>query len=160
MLYGKIFQLIDRLAQKYINSCQGCDVPVPLTLVYSADNLHKIEIRHLPLHKIHGALWYIGRHWIIQINKNDPPNVQKFTAFHEAFHIIELLNLHRKLDEQKYQRRYFDEVLADQFASCILMPVDKVRDTWFSAGDLHQIAKVFDVSEPIAAFRLKCLHLI
>ena len=51
-------------------------------------------------------------------------------------------------------------MLADHFASVILMPLDCLRREWIEGKNINQIATIFEVPRPILWFGLKHLGLI
>jgi len=60
--------------------------------------------------------------WIIHLKKDDPFTTQRFTLFHEVFHI---LAHHRNTPASRkrgHRETPFTELLANYFAACVLMP--------------------------------------
>ena len=51
----------------------------------------------------------------------------------------------------------FNELLADYFAACILMPRDWVKEKWAEVNDLDRVVKIFQVPKSSACIRLKYL---
>ena len=154
--------MVEMLAQKYLKEGGVRCPPVPTELVSLADEQYRIEVRLVPLMAYHGAIWHLKDGWIIQLNENDPTPVRRFTEFHEAFHIL----AHRKASPVFRKRGpsakagHFNELLAEQFATCILMPEKLVRENWEESNDLSKIAETFDVPKSVACVRLKLLNLI
>jgi Zn-dependent peptidase ImmA (M78 family) len=148
------------LAQKYIKRRKVYYQPVPTELALLADEQHPIEVRLVPLTAYHGAIWHLKGSWIIQLNENDAPATRRFTLFHEVFHIL----AHRKATpvfrKGELKAGHFNELLAEQFASCILMPAEMVRRKWVESNDLSKMAETFDVPRSVVCIRLKLLHLI
>jgi hypothetical protein len=157
---GRIFTIVERLAQKYLKKGKASRPPVPTEIVSLADEQHTIEFRQVPLKVYHGAIWYMKDGWIIQLKDNDQPATKRFTLFHEAFHILahcQTTPVFRKIGSDK---GFFNELLADYFATCILMPRQWVQEKWAEVEDLDRIVEVFDVPKPAMYFRLKHLCLI
>ena len=156
----RIFNLVEMLAQKYLRKRKVYRPPVPAELVSLADQQHPIEIRLVPLMACHGAIWRLRDRWIIQLNENDKPTTRRFTLFHEVFHIL----AHRKATpvfrKGELEAGHFNELLAEQFAACILMPSKWVREKWVEENDLSKTAETFGVPKSVACVRLKLLDLI
>jgi Zn-dependent peptidase ImmA (M78 family) len=148
------------LAQQYDSIKKVCRPPVPAELVSLADQQHPIEIRLVPLMAYHGAIWRLRDRWIIQLNENDEPSTRKFTLFHEVFHIL----AHRKATpvfrKGALQAGRFNELLAEHFATCILMPRKWVSEKWVEENDLSKIAETFGVPKSVACVRVRLLNLI
>ena len=159
---GRIFQLVEKLAQSLLKKRRIRWLPVPAELVSLADEAHPVEVRLVPLKSYRGALWYLDDTWIIQLNADDSLARKRFTLFHEAFHIIAHCHctnvpVFRKSGQK---RGAFNELLAEYFASCILMPGEWIEKKWAGVKDLDRMAETFGVTKPATWFRLKTLHLI
>ena len=158
---GRIFALVRRLAVKYQMESGIDRLPVPTDLItQAADNL-PIEVRQVPLKAHHGAIWRLSDCWLIHLNSNDTPARQRFTLYHEIFHILahcKATPVFRKTSCS--QGGSFNELLADHFAGIILMPEKRVRERWAEVKDISQMAAIFDVPKPIVWFALKHLRLI
>lgn len=158
-----IFLSVERLAQNYLERAKVHCPPVAEELAYLADQYyphHPIEIRPVSLKSCHGALWYLNDSWIIQLNENDIPARRRFALFHEVFHIL----AHRRASTVVFKKRgytigSFNELLADYFAACILLPKEWVREKWSEVRDLGQIAKIFDVPKQLMWIRLREMSL-
>ncbi len=156
-----VFLLVERLARNYLKRAEVHCPPVSEELVYLADQHHPIEVRLVPLKIYHGAIWHLNDSWIIQLNENDTPARRRFALFHEAFHIL----AHRRTTTLVFKKRgytigSFNELLADYFAACILLPREWVREKWPEVRDLDQIAKIFDVPKQLMWIRLREMDLI
>jgi hypothetical protein len=157
---GRIFAIVERLAQKYLKKGKASCPPVPTELVSLADEQHTIEIRQVPIKVYHGAIWYLKEGWIIQVKDSDKPATKRFTLFHEAFHILahcQTTPVFRKIGSNKGA---FNELLADYFAACILMPRRWIKEKWAEVENLDRMTEVFDIPKPAMYFRLKHLGLI
>ena len=158
---GRVFQLVERLAQKYLQRAGVHCPPVPIELIHLADKQHPIEVRLLPLKIYHGAVWHLKGRWIIQLNRNDTPVSRRFALFHEAFHIL----AHHRAPTVVFKKREcgegsFNELLADYFAGSILMPEEWVSKKWAVGEDLDGMAKIFDVPKPVMWLRLREMGLV
>lgn len=54
----------------------------------------------------------------------------------------------------------FNELLADYFAGCILMPREWVKEKWAEVKNLRSMAEIFDVEEPLMWIKLREMALI
>lgn len=156
-----ILLLVERLAQNYLERAEVHGPPVSEELAFLADQHHPIEVRKVSLKSCHGALWRLNDSWIIQLNENDIPARRRFALFHEVFHIL----AHRRTNTLVFKKRgdtvgSFNELLADYFAACILLPKEWVREKWSEVGDLDQTAKIFDVPKQLMWIRLRQMNLI
>ncbi len=159
---GRIFQLIEVLANKYIKEARLTQPPVITELVRQLDISPDIEIRPLPLKAYHGAIWHLEDGWIIHLNSGGEPARQRVTLFHEIFHILAHC---RAIHTPVFRKRgvkegLFNEMLADYFAGCILMPKEWVKEKWLAVNDLKQMAEIFQVTEVSMWIRLKAIGLI
>jgi len=158
--HSRIFQLVERLAQKYFQIARIRGPLVPVELVSVVDEQCPIEVRLVPLRNYHGAIWYLNDSWIIQLNRNDTPARRRFTLFHEAFHIL----AHRKATpvfrKTGCGAGSFNELLADYFASDVLMPREWVKEKWTEVKDLGRMAQIFDVPKALMWLRLREIGLI
>ena len=158
---GRVFQLVEKLAQKQLKRGRVRCPPVPSGIVSLADERYPIEVRLLPLRAYHGALWPSSKGWIIQLRKDDTSDTQRFTLFHEAFHIL----AHCNSAAPMFRRRgavggSFNELLADYFATCILMPREWVKEKWAEVKDLNRMAEIFDIPQTVMGIRLRQLGLL
>jgi len=155
-----VIRLVEKLAQSVIKKRGVRCLPVPAAVVFLADEHHPVEVRLIPLTAHHGAIWQLQEGWIIQLNENDTPARRRFTLFHEAFHVL----AHRR-GTPVFRRRdcktgSFNELLADYFAACILMPREWVKEKWAEVKNLRSMAEIFDVEEPLMWIRLREMDLI
>jgi hypothetical protein len=160
-LSGRVFKLIRKLAKK----CQmeaGLDcLPVPNNLITRAyDNL-PIEVRKVSVRSYHGAVWRLNDCWLIQLNNNDTPARQRFTLYHEIFHILahcKATPVFKKVSCGS--KGSFNELLADHFALTMLIPERWVKEKWTEVKDVNQMAAIFDAPKSLMWFVLHHLHLI
>ena len=158
---GRIFKLVRRLADKYQIEAGIERLPVPTDLITQADDNLPIEVRQVPLKAHHGAIWRLSDCWVVQLNRNDTPARQRFTLYHEIFHILahcKATPVFKKTSST--QEGSFNEMLADHFAGVILMPDKWVKERWAEVKDISRMAAIFDVPKPIVWFALKHLRLI
>ena len=158
---GRIFKLVRSLANRYPAEARIDRPPVPTTLITQAyDNL-PIEVRQLPLKAYHGAVWRLSDCWIVQLSSNDTPARQRFTLYHEIFHILahcKATPVFKKVASRRDGS--FNELLADHFSAVILMPKEWIMKIWPEVKDIRQMAAIFDVPQPVMWLAIKSLHLI
>jgi Zn-dependent peptidase ImmA (M78 family) len=149
------------LAIKY-QAKAGIDrLPVPNDLItQAADNL-PIEVRQVPLKAYHGAVWRLSDCWLIHLNSNDTPARQRFTLYHEIFHILAHCKATPVFKKTSHSHKgTFNELLADHFAAIILLPENWVKEKWLELKDVSQMAAIFDVPKPIMYLGLKAMRLV
>ncbi|UCH50675.1 MAG: ImmA/IrrE family metallo-endopeptidase [Chloroflexota bacterium] len=156
----KIFNLVDTLAQSFVRKGKVRCPPVPSELASMADERYPIEIRLIPLARLSGAIWGLKESWVIQLNRNDPPNIRRFSLFHEAFHILAHCRADPVFKKRGGRSGAFNELLAEYFASCVLMPTKWVSEHWSRIKDVDKMAEVFEVPELQMWLKLKSLGLI
>jgi len=151
---------IEMLAWQYLKQGNCHCPPVPTELISLADEQHTVEVYLLPLKAYHGAIWRLKDGWVVQLSENDPPAVRRFSLFHEAFHIL----AHRRATPVFRKRGYhggsFNELVADYFASCVLMPQKWVREKWAEVKDLDRMVEIFVVPKGAMWLKLKLLGLL
>jgi len=157
---GRLFQLVEMLAQKCLKAGKVLRPPVPTGLITLFDQQHTVEVRQLPLKVCHGAIWKQKDGWVIQLKGSDSSATKRFTLFHEAFHILAHCRTTPVFSKIGSMIGSFNECLADEFASCILMPREWVVENWANVRDLYRMAEIFDVPKPAMCLRLRQLGLI
>ena len=158
---GRIFKLVRKLARKYQEEAGIDRLPVPTALITQTGDKLPIEVRQVPLKAHHGAVWRLSECWLVQLNSNDTPARQRFTLYHEIFHILAHCKATPVFKKTSYgQEGYFNELLADHFAGVILMPDKLVMAKWAEAKDISRMATLFAVPKPLVWFALKHLSLI
>jgi hypothetical protein len=158
---AKIFEFVHRLARKYQVNAGIDQIPVPANLVTQADDGHSIEIDYVPLQAHHGAVWRMKDRWLVQLNSNDTHARQKFTLYHEIFHIQAYCNTTFMSGKPPgIVNGLFNEFLADHFAAVILLPGNHVRICWHNVQDIKKMATIFEVPKTIMYCSLLHLGLI
>lgn len=157
--YGEL-KTIEMLAQKYLKEGEVNDPPVPSELISLADGENPIEVRLVPLKACHGAIWRLNDEWVIQLNKNDETSTRRFALFHEAFHIMAHCKSAPVFKKRESKVGTFNELLADFFAACVLMPKEWVRAKWTEGHGVDEMARMFDVPKSAMSLRLKRLGLV
>jgi hypothetical protein len=158
---SRIFKLVGKLAVKYQTEAGIDSLPVPADLITRAEDNLPIEVRQIPLKAHHGAIWRLNDCWVVQLNSNDTLARQRFTLYHEVFHILahgKCTPVFKKTSSSP--EGSFNELLADHFAAIILMPEKQVEEKWAEVKDVNQMAAIFDVPRPVVWFALKHQSLI
>lgn len=109
-----------------------------------------------------------GRDPAILLNKRDAPNRKRFTCAHELGHYV---HRSKQLDKPDEDYSYVDmrnslsakgidaeEIYANEFAACLLMPEDQVREYKQEGLQPQQMALRFGVSQDAMAFRMLNLN--
>ncbi len=156
-----IFRLVRKLATKYREDAGIDRLPVPTDLITRDSNYLPIEVRRVPLKANHGAVWHMSDCWLIHLNSNDTPARQRFTLYHEIFHILAHCKGTPVFKKAGHSHEgAFNELLADHFAAIILTPAEFVKNLWPEVQDISRMAAIFDVPKPVLWFTLKNLRLI
>jgi Zn-dependent peptidase ImmA (M78 family) len=157
---GEVFKLGIRLADKYRDEIGYNNNHITNVFnIKSCDDIH-IEVRYVPLKAYCGAVWQLSDCWIIYLNSNSNPARQKFTLFHEIFHILAHYHATPKFKKSSGREGSFNELLADHFAAVTLMPEDLLRERWEEVKDVSQMATFLRVPEAIVYRALQLLRLI
>jgi len=157
---GPIFQLVERLANKYIEQTNITQPPVPAQIIDKFDIDCPVEIRPVSLKAYQGAVWYTDDRWVVHLNSQEPLGSQRTTLFHEIFHIIAHTKSTPVFRKRGVREGFFNELLADYFAGCILAPQKWVAEKWAETNDLKRMAEIFQVTEIAMWFRLKAMRLL
>lgn len=157
---GPIHEGIVTLVEEYIKAGGISRPPLPSRLASLIIKQNTVEVRQVPLKANHGALWRLKDTWIIHINEDDSPETQRYTLFHEIFHVLAHNNGNPVFKKRGSVGGSFNELVADKFASYILMPPEWIMEMWPKINDLERMAKIFDVSKSAMCIRLKFRGLI
>jgi hypothetical protein len=158
---NRLFALVFGLANSYLSTLDDSCLPIPNDLITHDFDGKPIEVRYIPLKAFHGSVWRLKDVWLIQLNSNDCSARQRFTLYHEIFHILAHSRCNpvfKKLDNDRKGR--LSEMLADRFSTAILLPGNLVTKVWPTVQDTSQLAKLFEVPQPIALLTVKSLKLI
>jgi hypothetical protein len=150
---------VENLARDYLTVAGVSEPPVPSELIDIFDASKKVEVRLVPLKALHGVVWQLGKEWIIQLNARDPRRVRRYSLFHEAFHIACRIT-YPAFDKAEGRHTSFNEILADHFAACLLMPKEWVEECWPRFQDVRAMADRFDVPKRQMRRRLNQLSLL
>jgi Zn-dependent peptidase ImmA (M78 family) len=155
-----ITSLVRRLAQKYRAERWNGVLPVPDNLITTSPNGLPIEIRRITLKANHGAVWRMDDGWLVHLNRATSPARQRFTLYHEIFHILAHSNGEIAFKKSEDDEVYFNEYLADHFASAMLIPRDILQVEWSEKKDIMKLARLFNVPVPIMFGKLRAQGLI
>lgn len=139
-----VLATVESLADEYLTRAGVPAPPVPSELIDLFDESRKVEVRLVPLKALHGAVWLLGREWVIQLNGRDHRRVRRYSMFHEAFHIAHRM-AYPAFNKSELRVTSFNEVLADHFATCFLMRREWVEEYWPRVKDVQAMADRFDV---------------
>jgi len=155
-----ILYLVEKLAHKYLEMGDASSPPVPDKLVTLCARGQPLEVRELPLKLYQGAIWQLNGKWIIYLDADSTFGRKRFTLFHEAFHIIAHDKAVPVFRTRGCEKGAFNELLAEYFAGCILMPAAWMREWWAEVRDVDRMAEIFDVPKTAMWLRLKFFRLI
>lgn len=153
-------RLMERLVGDYLEKGKALSPPVSTELIQIFDPKHDVEVRPLSLKVYHGAVWRYRDAWVIQVKESDSPSTQRFTIFHEAFHILAHTKTSPVFRKRGSELGSFNEGLADYFAFCMLMPRRWVEERWAQVKDIAGMAEIFAVPESAMCLRLRQLGLV
>lgn len=157
---GKPFELVEMLARQYLKKTKVNQPPVPIYIISLADDNRPIEVDLLPLKAYRGAIWRLRDRWEIQVRSGDTPARQRFTIFHEIFHVLAHCRTSLIFKKRGNEGGSFNELLADHFAVSVLMPRRWVKEKWALCEDVNQMAAIFEVPKSTMWFRLKTMGLV
>lgn len=142
---------VGRLAEDLLQTAGVCTPPTPENAVAFLDPGRRVEVKQRPLERgLHGLVARDVLGWIIHLNEGDHPYVQRFTLFHEGFHIIR--RSRRLFVDEDYQ---YIEWLARAFAIRVLMPRRWLFDALKETRDVRRLCARFKVNRPVMMERLK-----
>lgn len=155
----RVLDEIESLTRQHLDQAGVIGPPVPMDLVYLCDPVHTIEFRMIPLKAYFGCAWFLGNEWVVHLNSNNPVEVNRFTAFHEGFHI---LCSSSSISFSKVNDHYkpLGERLADYYAASLIMPRPFVEELWPQVEDVSQLARIFGAPEPMMQHWLVRLGLV
>lgn len=156
----RIFQIIEKLAWKYISTGEINNPPIPYQLIHLLDTENHIVIREVPLKSLYSAIWYESDSWVIQLKNSAPDSVKRYSLFHEGFHILAHTNTKPIFKKRGIDKGAFNELLAGYFAGCILMPKKWLIEKWEQLKDIDSMATIFGVTRSSIYIRLRQFGLI
>ena len=158
---GVIMQHVERLAEHKFGRDRATELPVPTDLIQLAGEEHPVEIRNIDLRACYTVTWLMPDGWVIQVSDTIPSPRKRVALFHEAFHIIAHTSCQAPIfSKRETTQGSFNELLADYFAICVLIPKKQLREQWIVLRDLDRMAVAFDVPKSTIWLRLKEMDLI
>jgi hypothetical protein len=152
--YCLMFRMLEKLADKYLHTGRVYSPPVPYDLISLFSLTDKVEVRAVPLRACHGALWQLQDGWIIHLSSRETSAMKRFVLFHEAFHVLAHSNTSPVFSKMNGVRGAFNELLADFFSCSLLLPRKWAQDKLMEVRDVHRLASIFDIPEPLVFIRL------
>ncbi len=149
MLIDDDVSRVKDLAEKVLRDSSCSRPPVNVNVVGLFDPT--IAVRGADLRDRRGALFPNGQEWLILVNANDREWTQRFTIFHEGFHVLVRTGAVRL----KSKGKPAIERLADIFAASVLMPEHWVWEEWMRLWNVRTMCRVFKVSPAAMTLRLK-----
>lgn len=126
--------------------------PVPENVIALFDPPHAIRIERCPLGFVRAMLDQMGDHWLIVLNSRLPKSAQRFSLFHEGYHVLQRSAAMPRGDDA------YNEWLADAFAARLLMPRQWVMQARMKLSSAAELSHVFRVSEKAMQKRLRELQ--
>jgi Zn-dependent peptidase ImmA (M78 family) len=161
MANTELLMLVEKLAEKQAEKITNKAIPVPMDVFADILAGKTVEIRLVPLKSMHGAVWSLNDAWVIHLNSKDSTARQRFTLFHEVFHILAHCNAEPVFKKSQSQRAGdFNEMLADFFSGMIVLPAEMMRENWQEIKDTGKMAALFDVPETVMYCGLKWMKLM
>ncbi|MFD3399871.1 ImmA/IrrE family metallo-endopeptidase [Kribbella sp. NPDC058693] len=154
VVFAQARKVAEIQANRFLALCDVEFSPVPSKIVSSLPRI-RIVFEKLPTW-VSGTSHWNGTHWIIVLNKSEPPVRQRFTLMHEFKHIID----HGRTDllytgNSRYTAVEQAERAADYFAACVLMPKKLLKAAWSRGIQTSaRLARDFDVSTVAMEVRL------
>lgn len=127
--------------------------PVPENLVALCDPGRATIIAQRPIGLIRAVLQPDDGGWLIIVNNKLPRAAQRFSIFHEAYHILYRCGAFVPMSNGNTPEEYH-EWLADQFAARVLMPRRWVLEIAPKTSS-QQLCGIFHVSQTAMGKRLK-----
>jgi len=157
-----VMPFVERLALRQLKKGNAHHPPVPTHLASLVDEDHPIEVRAVRLKACCAATWRLQDGWVIQVTDTASPSRNRVAVFHEAFHI---LAHSRSTAVPVFSKRgatqgRFNELMADYFAICMLMPGDWVQESWAEVRSVDRMAEAFEVPPTAMWLRLREFDLI
>ncbi len=106
-----------------------------------------------------GASFWSNGIWHIHVRADEPITHRRFTGLHELKHILDHPVQQHVYDERAFVCYGERELIADYFASCVLVPEDRLRAAYQETQDHRELAKRFGVSVRRILHRLSELDL-
>jgi hypothetical protein len=163
--YGESLQ-VARLQAARLRTWIGADEP-DINLAWLV-NQRAVPVHFVPGYKLGEESGLttnaVGGKVQIFINEAEPDVRQRFSLLHEFKHLIDFDDaekLHERLGSGNERRRNLQvELVCNEFAAQVLMPVQLVKRVWFRTQQLELAAGQFNVSPEAMRTRLVKLGLL
>lgn len=142
----------ERQAERLLRLAGITEAPVSEKII---TELPGVSVHYRSGIPVSGSCHWTGKYWIIETNGDEPPVQQRFTLFHELKHIVD----HGQPSDLATDCFGFEvrELLADVFASCVLVPARFLRRAWRAGLRCPQLlADYFQVS--VATIRMRLVQ--
>ena len=152
------FRVAELQANRLLRDAEVAGPPVPTTLI---SDLSGVSVDYWPRTPVSGSTHWTGSTWIIVVNADEPRVRQRFSLAHELHHILDHPSRDILYKTTRRGARPTEEVVADHFAACLLMPKRWVRRALISEGvtNVPALASLFEVSRIAMRTRLDFLGL-
>ncbi|RJP28010.1 MAG: ImmA/IrrE family metallo-endopeptidase [Candidatus Omnitrophota bacterium] len=157
-----------KIAQKALKEAQVNAPPVDVNKI-----LNGLRINFLPYSfpdKVSAILLKDNNMLVIGVNKNHPPNRQRFSIAHEIGHYLlghykEIFVDTAEISEGRFEaadeeHNKVQEQEANYFAGELLMPSDMLKKDFLKLKNVEEIAKLYQVSKEALWIRLLKLKLV
>lgn len=155
---AEAFSVAELQANRLLDHTGLFGPPVPTTVIR---DLPAVKVDFWSGTPVSGSTHWTGSNWIIVLNADEPGVRKRFTMAHELHHILE--HPARSLrSTRKRCGKPLEELVADHFAACLLMPKMWVRRAILSEGiaTVSELAWLFEVSRSAMQRRLSYLGLL
>jgi hypothetical protein len=120
-----------------------------------------VQVAHRSDLPVSGSAQWIKPRWLVLLNADEPLVRQRFSLMHEFKHILDHHTAnYRSFSPDRVEAGHRNELIADYFAACVLMPKRLVKRLW-GQGMQHPrlLAAAFGVSDVAMRYRLQQLGL-
>jgi Zn-dependent peptidase ImmA (M78 family) len=157
---AELFNVAELQANRLLELAEVHGPPVPTSVIRDMPAVKVDQWRAVP---VSGSSHWTGSSWMIVLNADEPWSRRRFTLAHELAHILAHPGrdvLYRNAGKQCGES--FEEVVADHFAACLLMPKAWVRRAVSSEGlaNVEDLASLFEVSRSAMRRRLAWLGML
>ncbi len=141
-------------AEEVLKMFKIYEPPVPTAIITKVFKTATIDVNSFFEDEVLGFVYPNSGNWHILINENLPLGAQRFTVFHELYHMLKSEpGFCRQTPEGELR-----ESKANVFAANILMPARWFRKEWEKSFDVEIMARKFFVSPSAVRVRLKNLE--
>lgn len=148
--------MAERMASELLALYDVSAAPVSSAIILDLPRITATVDRELPTLTSGLSVWDSRlASWVIRVNGVEPATRQRFTLFHEFFHIVVHHHVHDHGLFDELTNAHV-ELVADYFAGSVLVPKRLLKRAWGSGiQQVSALAQLFDVSPQAIAVRLK-----